>query len=101
VEAGNSAVTVVAASGATRALAATAGMFDVTMSQNCTFTFDNPPVAGRSFALVLRGAFIPTFPASVKWSGGAPGYVAPALYTFTTVDTGATWFGSQVGKAFA
>jgi hypothetical protein len=77
---------------------------DCTMDQNCTFTFSNPAPSGKcsSFVLILRGAFTPTLPASVDWSGGAaPTYTTPSMYTFTTVDAGTTWLGAQVGKAFA
>lgn len=77
---------------------------DMTMDQNCTFTFSNPAPSGdnTTFMLILRGAYTPTLPASVDWSGGAaPTYTTPSVYLFTTVDAGTTWLGSQVGSAFA
>jgi hypothetical protein len=96
------AVNVVAASGSTETLPATSAAHKVTMDQNCTFTFTAPTAAGHTFLLNLVGAFTPTFPASVKWDGGAaPAYTTPALYSFTTFDTGVTWIGSQVAKAIA
>ena len=100
-----SAINTVAVSGATETLDVGAyGVHDVTMDQACTFTFSNPGPAGEatSFALVLRGAFTPTLPASVDWSdGAAPTYVSPSVYTFLTVDEGTTWLGIQIGSGFA
>jgi hypothetical protein len=98
--------TTVGASGAALALNMELGnVFDVTMDQNCVFTFTNPPAAGQygKLILFLRGAWAPTFPGAVIWSGGggAPGYATPALYAFLTVDAGAVWFGMQGGNAFA
>ena len=98
-------VQTVAATGSTETLdTAVYGVFDMTMDQNCTFTFSNPAPSGKasSFVLILRGAFTPTLPASVDWSGGAaPTYTTPSMYTFTTVDAGTTWLGTQAGAAFA
>ncbi len=76
---------------------------DMTMDQNCTFTFSNPAPSGKNttFMLILRGAFTPTFPASVDWpDAAAPTYSTPTTYIFTTVDAGTTWLGQSVGKAF-
>lgn len=98
-------VNTVAASGATETLdTSTYGTHDVTMDQSCTLTFSNPAPSGKEteFKLILRGAFTPTFPAAVDWaSGSAPTYTSPAVYLFSTVDAGTTWFGFQAGKAFA
>jgi hypothetical protein len=97
-------VSTIAATGATETLDTNAfGCFDVTMDQNCTFTFSNPAAAGAqtSFTLILRGAFTPTWPASVDWNGGvAPTHTSPSWWTFTTVNGGTTWLGAQVGKGF-
>jgi hypothetical protein len=96
------AVNVVAASGATETLPATSEFHDVTMDEACEFTFGAPTLDGHSFILVLRGAFTPTFPGSVDWSGGAaPTYTTPSMYVFTTVDGGTNWLGAQIGAAFA
>lgn len=98
-------VNTVAASGATETLDTSVyGVHDVTMDQSCTFTFSNPAPSGKEteFKLILRGAFTPTFPAAVDWaSGSAPTYTTPAVYVFSTIDGGTTWFGFQAGKAFA
>lgn len=100
-------LTTVAASGATEDLPLVAApndvLYDVTMDQNCTFSFSGAS-AGSEFRarLILRGAFTPTFPAAVIWTGGSePGYGAPAVYEFFTVDGGTVIFGRQLGSAFA
>lgn len=41
-----------------------------TMTGNVTLTFTNP-LSGMRCILHLAGAFTPTFPASVRWSGGS------------------------------
>lgn len=95
-------VTTVAASGSTESIAF-GGVYDVTMDQNCTFTFTGAPSSGSlgTMLLILRGAFDPTWPASVDWSGAAePTYASPAVYTFTTVDGGTTVFGAAGGVGF-
>lgn len=98
---GAASVNTVAATGSTETLGTGFSMHDCTMDQSCTFTFASP-TAAHVFALRLAGAFTPSFPASVKWSGGtAPTYTTPSLYTFATVDAGTTWLGSQVGRAFS
>jgi hypothetical protein len=52
----------------------------VTMTDNCTFTFDNPSSGGTYLVKLTQGgagSFTATWPASVKWAGGA----APTLST--------------------
>ena len=97
-------VQTVAATGATETLDTSVyGVFDMTMDENCTFTFSNPAPSGKAtiFTLILRGAFTPTLPASIDWGdAAAPAYTTPSVYVFTTVDAGTIWLGSQVGKAF-
>ena len=98
---GQYAVNTVATSGATETLPATFPAHDVTMDQDCTFTFA-APTAGHTFLLKLSGAFTPTFPASVEWDAGtAPTYASPSVYGFTTLDGGTSWIGSLVGSALA
>ena len=97
----NAAVNTVAATGSTETLSAAYQMHKVTMDQNCTFTFTSP-AAGAIFAVLLSGAFVATWPASVKWPDATlPTYSTPALYVFATFDGGTTWDGVQSGKAFA
>lgn len=95
-------VNVVASAGATAVLPNTVDQHDITMSQNCVFTFPTPTEPGFVFALTLRGAFTPTFPASVDWDSGTPPTYSPvAVYTFVTTDAGVNWRGSLVGGAYA
>jgi hypothetical protein len=97
---GKCAVNTVAATGAAETLT-DAPIQKMTMDQNCEFTFPTPSTAGHIFMLHLIGAFTPTFPAAVDWpDAAAPTYTTPSIYVFVTDDTGTTWFGSQVGKAF-
>ena len=97
-------VNTVATSGATEALDVSVhGVHDITMDEACTISFTNPAPSGdaTSFMLILRGAFTPTLPATIDWSGGAaPTYTTPSVYVFTTVNA-TDWLGSQVGAAFA
>lgn len=95
-------VNVVADAGAATTIPVTHDMHDVTMTQDCTFTFDNPARDGFVFVLVLRGAFVPTFPASVDWADATPPTYSPvAQYTFSTNDGGTTWLGTLVGGGYA
>lgn len=97
-------VNTVASSGSTETLDTSVyGVHDVTMSENCTFTFSNPAPSGKCtiFTLILRGAFTPTWPAAVDWPDATqPTYGSPTVYTFLTVDAGTTWLGASAGKAF-
>jgi hypothetical protein len=98
-------VNTVAATGAAETLDVSAyGVHDCTMDESCTFTFSNPAPSGdaSAFVLILRGAFTPTFPASVDWPDATPpDYTTPTVFVFTTVDAGTTWLGTSPGKAFA
>jgi hypothetical protein len=98
---GEAPVNTVGASGSTETLSAAYQLHKVTMDANCTFTFTSPS-AGAVFAVLLSGAFVPTWPGSVDWPDGTvPTYTTPALYVFATFDGGTTWQGVQSGKAFA
>jgi hypothetical protein len=82
----------VGTSGATQTLQI--GVNDITMSVNCEFTFPTVGAGRHEFTLILRGAFTPTFPASVDWpSATAPTYASPTEFSFATVDSGTTWLG--------
>ncbi|QQS20428.1 hypothetical protein IPL85_02540 [Candidatus Saccharibacteria bacterium] len=86
-------------------------VFNVTLAvATTTFTFSGA-TAGRacSFAVYLKqdasGNRAVTWPASVKWSGGAPTLTTSAnaidIVVFESIDGGTTWFGSLVGTNFA
>ena len=78
----------------------TATMHDVTLTANCTFTF--PAVgAGKSFSMRLTqdatGSRTATWPATVKWHGGAAPTLSTAaskvdVFAFLCFD-GARWEG--------
>jgi hypothetical protein len=89
-------------------IAAEGNVFDITLTDNCTFTFSNPSASGTacSITLILRqdgtGSRTVTWPASVDW----PSATAPTLstgaadvdvFTFLTVDAGTTWLGFTAG----
>jgi len=85
---------------------------DVTLTDDCTFTFSNPPDAGSagSFTLILRqdgtGSRSVTWPGSVAWAGGTgPTLTTTAnavdILTFVTVDGGTTWYGMLAGADFS
>jgi hypothetical protein len=96
-------VNVVATSGSAQTLAATYAAHKVTMSQNCAFTLGSPSgQAAHACTLLLLGAYTPSWTTGVKWNGGvAPTHTTPSIWTFATFDSGTTWYGAQVGKAFA
>lgn len=69
-----------------------------------TFTFSNPPAAGRagSFTLILTngGSQTVNWPGSVDWAGGtAPTLTAAGvdILTFATIDGGTIWYGFAAG----
>ncbi len=82
-------------------------VFDITLTGNCAFTFANPPASGvaGSFTLYLTqdgtGGRTVTWPTAVKWpSGSEPTILTEAddlnLFSFFTIDGGATWYGSNL-----
>lgn len=98
-----------AATGAVTLNLANGNVFNVTMTGNTTFSFSGA-TAGKAcaFTLYLRqdssGGNVVTWPASAKWSGGAPSLTTSAsavdVLVFETLDGGTTWFGSLVGTNF-
>ena len=86
----------------------TANHFAVTMNQNTTFTFSNPPASGTSFAFTLivtqhSTAVTLTWPNTVDWAGGsapdAAGNNEVQAYGFITRDGGTTYYGFLGGTA--
>jgi hypothetical protein len=102
-------VNTVAASGTTETLDLASGnLHDVTLTDNCTFTFAGATAGvGCYLTLILRqdgtGSRTVTWPAEVEWPGG----VAPTLsdganevdvLSFLSNDGGTTWFGLMAGS---
>ncbi len=85
-------------------------VFNITTTGNVTFTFSGA-TSGRacSFALYLRqdatGNRTVSWPASVRWSGGAPARTTSAsavdIFVFESIDGGTNWYGSLVGANFS
>jgi hypothetical protein len=104
---GTSAIT---ATATTTVNCATSNNFLVAMSANITsLLFSNIPASGNLYSVTLflnyTGAFTITWPASLKWSGGAaPTLTSSAnktdIITLTTRDGGVTWYGFPAGLNF-
>ena len=87
---------------------ATANHFAVTLDQNTTFAFSNPPASGTSFSFILlvtqhSTAVTLTWPNTVDWAGGsapdAAGNNEVQAYGFVTRDNGTTYYGFLGGTA--
>lgn len=109
---GEEIVNTVAASGTTETLdLADGNVHDVTLTDNCTFTFAGATNGvSCSMLLILRqdgtGSRSVTWPGSVSW----PDDTAPTLATgandvdilsFVSVDGGTTWYGAYAGSGTA
>jgi len=82
----------------------------VTMAQNTTFAFTNPPSSGTAFSFTLfitqhSTAVTLTWPNTVDWAGGsapdAAGNNEVQAYAFFTRDGGTTYYGFLGGTAIA
>ena len=89
---------------------ATATSFSLTMAQNTTFAFTNPPSSGTAFSFTLfvtqhSTAVTLTWPNTVDWAGGSAPDAAAAnavqAYAFFTRDGGTTYYGFLGGTAIA
>ena len=89
---------------------ATGTSFSVTMDQNTTFAFTNPPGSGTAFSFTLfvtqhSTAVTLTWPNTVDWAGGsapdAAGNNEVQAYAFFTRDGGTTYYGFLGGTAIA
>lgn len=98
-------VLTVATTGSTETLdLATYGVFDLTMDQNCAFTFSNPAPSGKATVavLIIRGAFTPSFSNTmIEPDGAALTYGAPSTWIVWTVNGGTSYFIASAGKSFA
>jgi len=89
---------------------ATGTSFSVTLDQNTTFAFTNPPSSGTAFSFTLfitqhSTAVTLTWPNTVDWAGGsapdAAGNNEVQAYAFFTRDGGTTYYGFLGGTAIA
>ena len=89
---------------------ATGTSFSVTLDQNTTFAFTNPPSSGTAFSFTLfitqhSTAVTLTWPGTVDWAGGSAPDAAAAnevqAYGFFTRDGGTTYYGFLGGTAIA
>ena len=81
-----------------------ARVFEISMSEDCTFSFINEGTTGKALGVTicLDGPHTPTFPVNILWPGGIqPTYTAPAVYTFLSLNDGGIWYGMQAGAGFA
>jgi hypothetical protein len=88
-------------------------VFEVTLTQDVTsLVLVHPPSAGRagSCSLILKqdatGGRAFTWPAAVKWAGGAPPAITSAanavdVYALITRDGGVAWYGFPAGRDFS
>jgi hypothetical protein len=85
--------------------------FSHTLTENTTFTFNNPSASGTATTFILKliqdasaSGYTVTWPSSVDWpSATAPTLTATAsavdYFMFTTNDGGTTWYGFTAGQA--
>lgn len=88
-------VTTVADAGSTETLDASASsVYDVTLSEACTFTLTGATDdQAATLTVILRGAFATTWPAEVTWLNGAPATGSLVVVTLLSVD-GTNWLGT-------
>lgn len=86
-------------------------VFDVTLTEDTTYVFSNPPASGSAGSFSLRvsqdgtGGWTSTFPAEVAWAGGIVPSLSVGLndidwLSFITLDGGSTWDGFLGGLDF-
>jgi hypothetical protein len=107
---GQETVSTANATGATTLNLNNGNVFNITLTGNATFTFSGATNGKAcSFSLYLKqdgtGNRTATWPASVKWSGGAPTISTSAnavdILVFESLDGGTNWYGSLVGTSFS
>ena len=104
-------VAVTSSSNSTILNCTTATSFSHTLTENTTFTFNNPSASGTATTIILKlvqdasaSGYTVTWPSSVDWpSATAPTLTATAsavdYFMFTTNDGGTTWYGFTAGQA--
>ena len=89
----------------------TATVFAITLSENTTFVFSNPPSSGTAYGFTLKlvqdsTARTVTWPASVRWALGFAPTVSTAaasvdIFVFLTHDGGTNWYGFVAGQGMS
>ena len=100
--------TVTSSSGTATVNCRTATVFSITLSENTTFAFSNPPSSGTAYGMTLKivqdsTARTVTWPASVRWALGIPATMSPGsgvvdIFVFLTHDGGTNWYGFIAGQ---
>lgn len=102
----------VTGNGSTGLNIASGNVFDVTLTGNTTFVFQNPSPSGLASTMTVRlgqdgtGGWTTTWPGTVVWAGGNTPVVSSAanaidFYTFITLNEGGTWYGFNAGQEFS
>ena len=81
----------------------TANNFTRTVNANTTFVFNNAPILrafGFTIALTNAGAYVITWPNTVRWAGATAPILTSAgtdVLTFYTLDGGNSYYGFLIG----
>ena len=102
--------TVTSSSGTATVDCETGNVFSITLSENTTFTFSNPPTSGTAYGFMLKliqdsTARTVTWPASVDWASATAPTISTGsgevdVFVFVTHDGGTTWYGFTAGQDF-
>lgn len=86
----------------------TANIFSITLTEDTTFTFSNPPSSGTTFGFIVKvvqdsTARTVTWPATVDFGSSISPLVstdsgAVDIFTFFTHDGGTIWYGFVAGR---
>lgn len=86
----------------------TATVFSITLSENTTFVFSNPPSSGTAYGFTLKivqdsTTRTVTWPASVRWAAATPPSISTGsgdvdIFVFLTHDGGTNWYGFIAGQ---
>jgi hypothetical protein len=103
--------TVTSSTGTATVNCRTATVFSITLSENTTFVFSNPPTSGTAYGLTLKivqdsTARTVTWPASVRWALGIPPTLSTNsgdvdIFVFLTHDGGTNWYGFIAGQGMS
>lgn len=86
-------------------------IFTVTLTEDTSASFINPPATGKVGNVTVQVTQDPATPRTlvfvgVKWDGGTPPTITATIgavdfFSFTTLDGGANWYGFTTGQAMA